>query len=213
MKKTSALLVLIFCTLLPVCGISGQRGLSPDICEVLNSTILMPYEIPNATRGNKTQKNTPAAYYYDEHGYAAACAFVTVEGCNELFILEKHDGTWQIENRSRSIVHQQDERVPSITCEEYGKFYLAYLAEDGQAEEMLTIEKINNEWRVTAYSLGVDSYVNIEMDKKGASYLGDITQWKRKKLRTKGTLKTAIEDFDIIRLNEIASNLIAQEKN
>ena len=34
------------------------------------------YKIPNATRGNKTQKNTPAAYYYDEHGYAAACAFV-----------------------------------------------------------------------------------------------------------------------------------------
>lgn len=30
MKKTSALLVLIFCTLLPVCGISGQCGLSPD---------------------------------------------------------------------------------------------------------------------------------------------------------------------------------------
>mgnify|MGYP007057636337 CR=1 FL=1 len=57
MKKTSALLVLIFCTFLPVCGISGQRGLSPDICEVLSSTILMPYEIPNATRGNKTQKN------------------------------------------------------------------------------------------------------------------------------------------------------------
>ena len=70
MKKTSALLVLIFCTFLPVCGISGQRGLSPDICEVLSSTILMPYEIPNATKGNKTQKNTPAAYYYDEHGYA-----------------------------------------------------------------------------------------------------------------------------------------------
>ena len=43
--------------------------------------------------------------------------------------------------------------------------------------------------------------------------LGDITQWKRKKLRAKGVLKTAIEDFDIIRLNEIASNLIAQEKN
>ena len=58
MKKTSALLVLIFCTLLPVCGISGQCGLSPDICEVLSSTILMPYEIPNATRGNKTQENT-----------------------------------------------------------------------------------------------------------------------------------------------------------
>ena len=78
---------------------------------------------------------------------------------------------------------------------------------------MLTIEKTNNEWRVTAYSLGVDSYVNIEMNKKGASYLGDITQWKRKKLRAKGVLKTAIKDFDIIRLNEIASNLIAQEKN
>ena len=134
MKKTSALLVLIFCTFLPVCGISGQRGLSPDICEVLSSTILMPYEIPNATRGNKTQKNTPAAYYYDEHGYAAACAFVRVEGCNEVFILGKHDGTWQIENRSRSIVYQQNERFPSITCEEYGKFYLAYLAEDGQAQ-------------------------------------------------------------------------------
>ena len=53
----------------------------------------------------------------------------------------------------------------------------------------------------------------IEMNKKGASYLGDITQWKRKKLRAKGVLKTAIEDFDIIRLNEIASNLIAQGKN
>ena len=78
---------------------------------------------------------------------------------------------------------------------------------------MLTIEKTNNEWRVTAYILGVDSYVNIEMNKKGASYLGDITQWKRKKLRAKGVLKTAIEDFDIIRLNEIASNLIAQKKN
>lgn len=139
MKKTSALLVLIFCTFLPVCGISGQRGLSPDICEVLSSTILMPYEIPNATRGNKTQKNTPAAYYYDEHGYAAACAFVRVEGCNEVFILGKHDGTWQIENRSRSIVYQQNERFPSITCEEYGKFYLAYLAEDGQAEEMISV--------------------------------------------------------------------------
>lgn len=101
---------------------------------------------------NKTQKNTPAAYYYDEHGYAAACAFVRVEGCNEVFILGKHDGTWQIENRSRSIVYQQNERFPSITCEEYGKFYLAYLAEDGQAEEMLTIEKTNNEWRVTAYN-------------------------------------------------------------
>ena len=73
---------------------------SPDICEVLSSTILMPYEIPNATRGNKTQKNTPAAYYYDEHGYAAACAFVRVEGCNEVFILGKHDGTWQIEKEA-----------------------------------------------------------------------------------------------------------------
>ena len=149
MKKTSALLVLIFCTFLPVCGISGQRGLSPDICEVLSSTILMPYEIPNATRGNKTQKNT--------HGYAAACAFVRVEGCNEVFILGKHDGTWQIENRSRSIVYQQNERFPSITCEEYGKFYLAYLAEDGQAEEMLTIEKTNNEWRRTAWVWTVTS--------------------------------------------------------
>ena len=139
MKKTSALLVLIFCTFLPVCGISGQRGLSPDICEVLSSTILMPYEIPNATRGNKTQKNTPAAYYYDEHGYAAACAFVRVEGCNEVFILGKHDGTWQIENRSRSIVYQQNERFPSITCEEYGKFYLAYLAEAHQTKTLTRI--------------------------------------------------------------------------
>lgn len=93
MKKTSALLVLIFCALLPVCGISGERGLSLDICKALSSAILMPYEIPNATRGNKTEKNTPAAYYYDEHGYAAACAFVRFEGYNEVFILGKHDGT------------------------------------------------------------------------------------------------------------------------
>ena len=59
----------------------------------------------------------------------------------------------------------------------------------------------------------MDCNVNFEMNNKGASYLGDITQWKRKKLRAKGVLKTAIEDFDIIRLTEIASNLIAQEKN
>lgn len=213
MKKASTLLVLIFFTLLPVCGISGQRGLSQDICKVLSSAILMPYEIPNVTRGNKTEKNTPAAYYYDEHGYAAACAFVRVEDHNEVFMLRKHDGTWQIENSSRSMVHQQNERVPIITCEEYGKFYLAYLAEDGQAEEMLTIEKKNDGWHVTAYSLGVESYVNIDMSKKGVSYLGDITQWQRKKLRVNGALKTAVEDFDIIRLNEIASKLIAQDKN
>lgn len=56
MKKTSALLVLIFCTFLPVCGISGQRGLSPDICEVLSSTILMPYEIPNATKKQDSEE-------------------------------------------------------------------------------------------------------------------------------------------------------------
>lgn len=212
MKKTFSLLVLIFSTLLPVYGISGTSDLSQDICDALSLAILMPYEIPNATRGNKAQMNTPASYYYDEHDHAAACVFVDAEGSHEVFILGKHAGTWQIENRSRTIVHQ-DERVPMITCEEYGKFYLAYLAEDGQAEEMLTIEKINDEWHVTAYSLGVDSYVNIEINKKGSFYLGDITQWKRKKLKVNGVLKTAVEDFDIIRLNEIASNLIAQGKN
>lgn len=49
--------------------------------------------------------------------------------------------------------------------------------------------------------------------RKGSFYLGDNTQWKRKKLRVNGALATGVEDFDIIRLNEIASNLIAHEKN
>lgn len=93
MKKTLALLVLILSALLPVYGISEHSGLPQDICNALNLAILMPYEIPNATRGNKAQMNTPASYYYDEHGHAAACVFVNTEGSNEVFILGKHAET------------------------------------------------------------------------------------------------------------------------
>ena len=62
------------------------------------------WQIPTVTYkasdGKHSTDNTPASYYYDEHGHTAAFAVLSKDGRNRLVIMERKGGTWKVVGNS-----------------------------------------------------------------------------------------------------------------
>lgn len=121
---------LCFCVLFCACSTASAATskLPKEVLEALE-TKWPNWEVASVTYKTSDDKysdeKTPASYYYDEHGHAAAFVVLSKGTSNRLVLLEKKSGTWKVVGSSTSAVFQGN-WIPSISCETYGQFDFYY---------------------------------------------------------------------------------------
>ena len=157
----------IFVCFLCVCSVlviactaqAASSRLPEEVLDVLE-TKWPDWQIPTVTYKSSDGKyiadNTPASYYYDEHGHAAAFAVLSKDGRNRLVILEKKGGTWKVVGNSTSAVFQ-GKWIPFISCEIYGQFDFYYSYHPYEEPIYYVFERKNDgHWYLTQYDYSSD---------------------------------------------------------
>lgn len=157
----------IFVCFLCVCSVlviactaqAASSRLPEEVLDVLE-TKWPDWQIPTVTYkssdGKYSADNTPASYYYDEHGHAAAFAVLSKDGRNRLVILEKKGGTWKVVGNSTSAVFQ-GKWIPFISCEIYGQFDFYYSYHPYEEPIYYVFERKNDgHWYLTQYDYNSD---------------------------------------------------------
>lgn len=156
MKKLFAVLFIlcVFYTC-SVTAFAATDQLPDEILDVLDEKWdgwTVPSETYKTANGKYEPDNdSPASYYYDEHGHAAAVAVISKNGKNRMVILEKKNGEWKVVASSISAV-LQGEWIPSISCETYGQFDIHYSSRPYAEPIYCAIEREDNgQWYFTRY--------------------------------------------------------------
>ena len=147
---------LCFCVLFCSCSTASAATskLPKDVLEALE-TKWPNWEVASVTYKTSDDKysdeKTPASYYYDEHGHAAAFVVLSKGTSNRLVLLEKKSGTWKVVGSSTSAVFQGN-WIPSISCETYGQFDFYYSYRPYEEPIHYVFERKNDgHWYLTQY--------------------------------------------------------------
>ena len=94
------------------------------------------------------------------------------ENKNVLCLFEKNSaGKWVLKAKSSEIV-KQGERIPLITSEEYGIYYVSYIDDDRKSELSLEIEKKKDGWYVTRINWDKDNvFMELSLYENKIEYL------------------------------------------
>lgn len=144
------LLVLLLSSIANADGGEDASLLPNDILQILSGTEWASYKVGRVNCGSSlADYYSDACCWYDQYGHAAAFVLMHSEKKNVLCLFEKNNaGKWVLKAKSSEIV-KQGERIPLITSEEYGIYYVSYIDDDRKSELSLEIEKKNDGWYVT----------------------------------------------------------------
>lgn len=197
MRKFLIFLFLL-CALLTACTAFAEANLPDGIEALLQGSAWDGYTIGRVNYGkNCLDYNSDACRYYDEHGSAAAFVLMTKKSQNVLCVFEKNkSGAWYLEAKSSKAV-LQGERIPMITSETYGQFWVSYLDENRKVEKEFMFERRGDGWYL-AHAALVDAsqnYIAIDVYENKMVFSDERSGWK--KTTVYGVTTSGFEQFSI----------------
>ena len=177
MKRKFVLLMMLFVLLLSsIANADGGEDASllpNDILQILSGTEWSSYKVGRVNCGSSlADYYSDACCWYDQYGHAAAFVLMHSENKNVLCLFEKNSaGKWVLKAKSSEIV-KQGERIPLITSEEYGIYYVSYIDDDRKSELSLEIEKKKDGWYVTRINWDKDNvFMELSLYENKIEYL------------------------------------------
>lgn len=197
-RKTVFSFVLLVGLAICMAVASAETNLPEGIEALLQGSAWDGYAIGRVNYGKDCLAyGSDACCYYDEHGQAAAFVLMTKNGKNVLCIFEKNSsGAWVLKAKSSNAVLQGD-RIPLITSETYGQFWVSYLDDDRQAEKEFMFERRSDGWYLAHVGM-VDTsqnYIAIDVYEKKLVFSDERGGWK--KTTVQGVTTSRFQQFSI----------------
>ena len=167
------LFVLLLSSIANADGGEDASLLPNDILQILSGTEWSSYKVGRVNCGSSlADYYSDACCWYDQYGHAAAFVLMHSENKNVLCLFEKNSaGKWVLKAKSSEIV-KQGERIPLITSEEYGIYYVSYIDDDRKSELSLEIEKKKDGWYVTRINWDKDNvFMELSLYENKIEYL------------------------------------------